>query len=125
VAGFGQRFAIRYGAFRLLLSILGLGPAFSSVTVEPDTLRVAMGWAFRARIARSSVRRAEEGPDAAASIGVHGFGGRWLVNGALSGIVVVELDPPARAIVMGFPVKVRELRVGVEDPAGLLTALRS
>lgn len=34
-------------------------------------------------------------------IGVHGWRGRWLVNGAVSGIATLEIDPPARASVLG------------------------
>jgi hypothetical protein len=55
--------------------------------------------------------------------GVHGWAGRWLVNGAGDGIVVLNLDPLQRGYVMGFPVKLRELRVSVDDPSALATAL--
>jgi hypothetical protein len=49
----------------------------------------------------------------------------WLVNGSSTGIVRVELDPPGRAATLGFPVRLRVLRVAVEDPAGLQHALQA
>jgi hypothetical protein len=55
---------------------------------------------------------------------VHGFAGRWLVNGSGDGIVSLELRPAQRAWVMGFPVRLRTLLVSVQDPAGLVAALR-
>jgi hypothetical protein len=55
--------------------------------------------------------------------GVHGWRGRWLVNGSSSGLVGVDLNPPARARVGPVPVTVRELRVSVDDPDGLVAAL--
>jgi len=42
------------------------------------------------------------------------------VNGSSKGIVVVHLDPPQRAYVLGWPIHVRELAVSVEDREGLL-----
>ncbi len=58
--------------------------------------------------------------------GVHGHGGRWLVNGSSSGIVRIALDPPGQGKLVGLPrswTKVRVLRVAVEDPDGLKQAL--
>jgi hypothetical protein len=45
------------------------------------------------------------------------------VNGSGSGIVSIALEPRQRGYVLGFPVKLRELLVSVEDPSGLLDAL--
>lgn len=56
-------------------------------------------------------------------IGVHGWRGRWLVNGAARGLVTVEIDPPARARVLGVPVRLRTLCVSVESPEELISAL--
>lgn len=119
-----MRFRIRYGSLRLLLSVLGLGPRWSRVVVGDREIEVVMGWAFRATIPRASIRSARRGADAAASIGVHGFGGSWLVNGALGGIVELTIDPPAHAVVIGFyPTRVGTLRIGLEDPAAFVSAL--
>jgi hypothetical protein len=45
------------------------------------------------------------------------------VNGSSRDIAVVHVEPVQRAYVVGFPVKLRELAVSVEDRAGLLAAL--
>jgi hypothetical protein len=55
------------------------------------------------------------------SRGVHGFAGRWLVNGSGENLVDIALQPRQRGYVMGFPVRLRN--VLVEDPAGLTSAL--
>jgi hypothetical protein len=119
----GQRFAFSYGAFRLLLSVMGLGPAFSRIVVGPSDVVVVMGWGFRATIPRSSITRAYEDQVIGLGIGVHGFRGRWLVNGSMQGIVTIEIDPPGRARMMGLPVKVTKLQVSAEDPGGLVAVL--
>lgn len=121
---FVASFPIRYGVFGPLLSILGCGPRFSAVVVHADRLDVHMGWAFRADIARTAVAGVHEDTAFVGGIGVHGWRGRWLVNGAASGLVAIEIAPAARAWVCGLPVRVHRLRVSVEDPAGLLQALR-
>lgn len=105
------------------MTVLGLGPGLSRIEVDSETVYVVMGWAFRARIPRSSVRSARPGDDAAGGIGVHGMRGRWLVNGSTTGIVLIEIDPPTRAIALGFPVKLHTLMVSAEDPEGLIASL--
>ena len=57
------------------------------------------------------------------SRGVHGWAGRWLVNGSGDRIVNIALEPSQRGYVMAFPVRLRNLLVSVEDPTGLITAL--
>jgi hypothetical protein len=118
-----QFFAIRYGVFRFLLAILGCGPRFSGVSVTADRLRVRMGWAFRADIPRSSVTAVAEDRGWVGGIGVHGWRGRWLVNGAATGLVAVHVAPPAPARVCFVRVHLRRLRVSVDDPAGLVASL--
>jgi len=118
-----QTFPFRYGVFRWLLSVLGLGPAFSRVALTADTLSVHMGWGFRAEIPLTSITDARADDAMVGGIGVHGFRGRWLVNGAASGLVAIDVDPPTRAWVCGFPVRLRYLRVSVQDPDALLAAL--
>ena len=116
-------FAFRYGLFRPLLSVLGTGPSLSEVALGSDVVAVRMGWAFRSRIPRSSIRRAYRDQDMYGGIGVHGWRGRWLVNGAVSGIATLEIDPPARARVMGFPIRLRTLHLSLEDPAAFISAM--
>ncbi len=55
--------------------------------------------------------------------GAHGWRGRWLVNGSSSGIVVLDIEPPAAARVLGFPVAVRELALSLETPEACCSAL--
>ena len=100
-------------------------PSRSFVEVEGGEVRVRMAWGFRARFPRSSVTSASESRKEPLSRGVHGFAGRWLVNGSGRGIVSIELEPRQRGYVMGFPVRLRQLLVSVEDPIALMKALTS
>lgn len=119
-----QRFAIRFDAgFRWLFTLLLLPPSASYVEVGADEVRVRMSWAFRARIPRWTVASVTPYGSPVFSWGVHGWAGRWLVNGSSRGILSVKLEPPARASMMGFPVRLKELLVSVEDPEGLAHAL--
>ncbi|MDQ6726913.1 MAG: hypothetical protein M3066_12210 [Actinomycetota bacterium] len=119
-----RTFPIRYGMFRPLLSVLGAGPAFSGVDVDGSRMRARMGWWFRADVPRTSVTGARSYTGFVTGIGVHGWRGRWLVNGAARGLVDVDIDPPARAHVLGVPVRLRTLRVSVESPEELIAAVR-
>ncbi|MGD0742811.1 MAG: hypothetical protein ABSA31_05930 [Acidimicrobiales bacterium] len=110
------RFNIRYGAFRLLLSVMGLGPRFSGVEVAGERLVVRMGWGFSADLPRSTIHSAEQTRGLVGGIGVHGWRGRWLVNGAASGLVTIGFDPAQRARVVGFPVKLSALCLSLEEP---------
>jgi hypothetical protein len=118
------RFPIRFdAAYRVLSTALFLKPSHSFVEVEGGEVRVQMAWAFRARFPRSTVASATRHARKPLSRGVHGFAGRWLVNGSGDGIVNIALEPSQRGYVMGFPVRLRSLLVSVEDTAGLMAAL--
>ncbi len=118
-----RTFPFRYGMFRPLLSVLGAGPAFSRLQLEGDRLDVRMGWSFRAEIPLPSITSVQPYTGLVGGIGVHGWRGRWLVNGAASGLVTIEIDPPARARVLGVPIRLRTLQVSVESPDELIAAL--
>ena len=119
-----MKFAFRYdGASAALLAVLALGPRFSSIDLTDDTLRVRLGWGFRATIPRSSIRTAELTSSRPISRGAHGWRGRWLVNGSGKGLVTITVEPYARAYTVGFPLRLRELTVSVEAPAELIEAL--
>lgn len=120
-----ERFAIRFGFWKWLLALLGMGPGVSDVETGPRELRVRMGWGFRTTIPASSVSGVHRDRDMWWGIGVHGWAGRWLVNGSVRGIVRIEVDPPARAWVIGVPVRLRELFVSLDDPDGFVAALSS
>jgi hypothetical protein len=111
--------------YALLSSALLLFPSDSYVEIREDEVECRMGWAFRARFPRSAVSGAKRLARWPLSRGVHGFSGRWLVNGSGDGILSVELEPVQRCRVLGVPVKLRELLVSVDDPEALAERLRS
>lgn len=119
------RFPIRFESwYRVLSSSLLLFPSKSYVDVSDDAVSVRMGWAFSTTFPRSVVVAASRLERPPISRGVHGFGGRWLVNGAGDGILVMDLEPSQPARVLGFPVKLRQLMVSVDDPEALARSLR-
>jgi hypothetical protein len=118
------RFPIRFdGAYRLLSSAVLIPPSDSFVEVDGDQVYVRMAWAFRARFPRSAVTSTAPYDPKPISRGVHGFRGRWLVNGSGDGILVINLEPAHRAYVMGFPIRLKQLMVSVDDPFALALAL--
>lgn len=119
-----MRTSISYGAITPLLIVTGMPQRRAWVEVDEETVRVRMAWGFSADIPRAAVLSARplEGR-VPLSIGVHGWRGRWLVNGSRSGLVVVDIDPPQTARVGGVPVSLRKLTVSVEDPDDLVDAL--
>jgi len=121
-----RRFLIRFDRWYAVLSgALAIFPSSSRVEIDGDEVRVRMGWAFRARFPRSSVVATVEMNERPLSRGVHGFAGRWLVNGSGRGIVTIDLSPDQRGYVMGFPVRLRQLMVSVDEPGALMLALRT
>jgi hypothetical protein len=117
-------FAVSYSPVLLhLFKVLGMGPAHSGAWVGPESVRVVMGWAFRATIPRSAVRKIMPDSDAVTGWGVHGWRGYWLVNGSSSGLVRIEIEPAADASVVGIPVKLKTLRLSVTSPGELIDEL--
>ncbi len=118
------RFPIRFDpAYRTLSTALFLPPSDSFLEVRGGDVQVHMGWAFRARFPTSAVRSVAEYDRKPLSRGVHGWAGRWLVNGSGAGIVSISLEAAQRGYVMGFPVRLKTLLVSVEDPAAVMAAL--
>lgn len=118
-----MRIPILFTGLNRALPALGLTRSSSYVEVGPGEVVVRMGWAFHAVVPRTSIRAAAHDHDAVWGWGVHGWGGRWLVNGSSSGLVRIDIDPPARARTAGVPVSLHTLRVSVEDPDGLIAAV--
>jgi hypothetical protein len=126
IGGDGALFPIRFdGWYRILSSAVLLRPSHSYVVVRDAEVEVRMDWAFRARFPRSAVVAATDPQRRPLSRGVHGFAGRWLVNGSAQGLVAIDLDPAQRALVLGFRLRLRRLVVSVERPETLTAALRS
>jgi hypothetical protein len=121
-----RTFPIRYSPLsRWFMTPLLLGVRHATIQLTADTLVVHMGWAFHAAIPRSSIRRAARHRDVPWAIGVHAdlrFTS-WLVNGSRQGIVFLDLDPPAKGRSGPFPITIRRLGLGLDDPDGFLRAL--
>jgi len=117
------RFPIRFTGLNRTMSAVGLSPSRSWVEVDDEAIRVRMGWAFKLDAPLVNVRDAQPDHGRVWSWGVHGWRGRWLVNGSSSGVVRIDLNPSGRARVGPVPITVRELRVSVDDPEGLVAAL--
>ncbi len=121
-----QRFPIRFDSWYALLStVLLLPPSNSYIEVDGKDVRVQMAWAFRSSFPRSAVSAAARTDIHPLSRGVHGLAGRWLVNGSGQGILTIDLVPTQCGYVMGFPVRLRQLMVSVEEPAALAAVLKS
>jgi len=118
-----QIFSIYYGAWRPLLVALALGPGLSGVELGAEELHVKMGWDFRARVPRRAITGARAESGRVGGVGVHGWRGRWLVNGSMERIVSIDIEPEARALATGLPVHVHYLALSLEDPDGFLAAL--
>jgi len=123
-----NRYEFRYDRWcGWLLGLMGHGRRLSRIEVDDrqdGEIRVRMGLGFWTTIPRTSVRSvADVGHRRVLGWGVHGWRGRWLVNGSSSGLVTIELDPAARARVLGIPVRLRELTVSVVEPAALVADL--
>jgi hypothetical protein len=121
-----RRFPIRFdGWYAVLSSAVLLPPSDSWLEMDEQAVRVRMAWAFRCSFPRAAVASATVLNSTPLSRGVHGFAGRWLVNGSGRGIVTIELAPVQRGYVMGFPVRLRQLMVSVAEPDELIAALKS
>jgi hypothetical protein len=119
-----RRFPILFDTwYAVLSSALLLPPAKAYVEIDAEQVRVRMGWAFRSRFPKTAVALAEATPERPLSRGVHGFAGKWLVNGAGRGMLTIRLTPDQRGYVMGFPVSLRQLMLSVAEPSALAAAL--
>jgi hypothetical protein len=105
------------------MGVVGMTPSRCYVDVDEQHVRVRMGMWFELDTERHVVRSAEPDHDRVLGWGVHGWRDRWLVNGSSSGLVRITLEPSARAWMGPVPLRVRVLRVSVEDPGGLVAAL--
>jgi hypothetical protein len=117
------RIPISYSrAWRWLLTICLLPRAAAYIHVTGDDVKISMGWAFRTTFSRLDVIEVVD-QRSVMSVGVHGWRGRWLVNGANSPIAAIRLSRPVRARVLGIATNVREILVSVDDRDALRRAL--
>lgn len=100
-----------------------MGPRFSGIDVDATTVRVRMGWGFRATIPRSAITEVATTERRVWSRGAHGWNGRWLVNGSGKGLVTLTIDPAARGFAVGIPIHIRTLTVSASTPTELINAL--
>ncbi|MGD9792941.1 MAG: hypothetical protein AB7V43_05630 [Acidimicrobiia bacterium] len=119
----GTRFPILFTGLNKTMSLLGLAPRWCWAELDAERLTVHMSWAFRATIDRSAMRSVEPYDGRILGWGVHGFRGRWLVNGSSKGLVRIAIDPPQRANVLGVPIKLRELMVSIDGRDEFIAAL--
>ena len=86
-----QRFPVKFDKwYKILSSALFLFPSSSYVDVDGEEVRVQMEWAFRSCFAKAAIVSAAETHEKKFSRGVHGFAGRWLVNGSGQGILTIS-----------------------------------
>lgn len=116
-------FAPASPAMAVLFALTGMGARSRRIELDGDHLVVRMGIGFRTSVPRSSIAGARLLEARIFAWGVHGFAGDWLVNTAGTGIVLVELSTVTRAWVLGFPIRLRKLRVSVTEPEALVAAL--
>jgi hypothetical protein len=113
------RIPIKYSKAWAWLLTLGLLPrGLAYIEIDGDTIRVRMSWAFRARFTRGDVSAVVPNRTVV-SIGVHGWKGVWIVNGAHRPIARITMALPVSARILGVRVSVRELLVSVDDVAQL------
>lgn len=123
-------FPMRLGIWRPLFLLGGATRATSYVEVDAATVRFRFGGGplgFDERIERRRVRdaRARSWPFFLGIGWRIGTGGIVGLIGATSGIVEVDLAPPLRTRVAFIPLTCRQILVSVEDPTGLVAALRA
>lgn len=118
-----RRFPIHFGPAGRLMAIVGLLPRWCYLEVAADEVRVRFAWGFWTQIPRTSVVEAVAADRRLLGWGVHGWRGRWLVNGSMDRLVELTIDPPVRARVVVVPIRLRTLWVSVTDRDGFLAAL--
>jgi len=117
------RFAIKYSKpWSWLLAIVIIPSHLAYLEIDGNTIRVRMSWAFRAKFTRGDVSGVGTHRPVV-SVGVHGWRGRWLVNGANRPIARITFALPVKARVLGVGIQLRELLVSVDDVAELQRAL--
>jgi hypothetical protein len=118
------RFPIRFIGANKTMAVLGMTPRTCYVDVATDVLDVQFGWAFRCRTPRTSITSVTNDAAPVWGWGAHGWRHVWLLNGSSDNLLRIDLEPMARGrLLLLFPLRIRALRVSVEEPAALRAAL--
>lgn len=122
-------FPFSYNPFiRVLMTPMLLGPRHSTVRIDDARVSVRMGvggWAFAARVPRSSITEAMRIAGPVLGWGVHGWRGLWLVNASSRGLVRMTIEPRSRGRCLLFPLRIRQLTVSLADADGFVRAVSS
>jgi hypothetical protein len=122
-----MRFAIRRSpVWKPLLVPLGGTAAGSFVDVTPERVRVRFGFLFDAEFPQAAIATAS--PFDYPWYGSVGwrtdFGGTLGLIGAHEGVVQLTLRTPQTMKLGPFPLKIKTLRVSLEEPDAFLAAVR-
>ncbi|MFN8027748.1 MAG: hypothetical protein U0W40_15730 [Acidimicrobiia bacterium] len=118
-----QRFPIRFTGLNHAMAVVGMVPSRCSVDLTDEHLHVRMGMWFDLEAPRDTVQSAALNSERVYGWGVHGWRDKWLVNGSSEGLVQLTFAPTQRAWMGPVPLRVRVLRVSLDDPEGLVAAL--
>ena len=118
-----MRFAIKRGAWRPLLALLGGTKRRSYVELTDEELTLSFGF-LEETMPRSHVVQAREARwPVWGGVGWRMGPGTLGLIGALSGIVELELEPPHRTRVLWIPLDYHRVFISLEEPAAFLRAL--
>jgi hypothetical protein len=118
-----ERFPIRFTGLNHGMALVGMVPSRCSVDLTDEHLHVRMGMWFDLEAPRATVQSAALDTDRVLGWGVHGWRDQWLVNGSSQGLVRITFSPTQRAWMGPVPLRVRVLRVSLDDPEGLVAGL--
>ena len=118
-----RTFPIRFDGLSRPMVLIGFTRGNSRVVLETEVVDVRMGWGFALRAPRSAVRSAAPDDRPLFDRGVHGWFGRWNVAASRRGLVRIAFEPAVVARVGPVPVRVRMLRVSLEEPEAFLLEL--
>lgn len=107
------------------LKVLLIGPKSQEILIDHANLKLRMGWAFQTTVPLTSIITARPVERRVYGWGVHGWRGKWLVNGSSSGLVEIHIDPAERAWSGPIPIKLRRLTVSVTEPEQFAAACSS
>ena len=115
--------------FRPLATVIGLGPKWTTIRADDDTLHVRCGWAFRLDVPLKDIKSARLIAERPIAWGVHTTGEYWYVNGSRDGIVELKFAHPVTSKSVQFQAgtwaEVHRLYISLEDPDGFIAALKS